>query len=525
MKISGKVFLCIGITTLVTGAMIILYFILLLPGLYVDYKQKAELENVVMIQDGYATGRKMTEMNERGAFFVFVVTLPKEESMIRIDGPFGGVSMEILDTKFSNIVNEIRKDLAGMSFDNSEEVAEEMDFEKYEELFKEITEDTNEIEDMIHIIEAREGDWTQATVDTVKMHQTPEGSVVFYTKMEAHGDQYMNYLGMGEGEDAYYFTLAANVSPKLKELTPILLQSTPMILVILILFSLCVAYFFTKILAGPIKVLAKEATKMKELNEVEAIHLGRSDEFHDLEIALNQLYFHLKGLLEKEKEMNAILKQEQEKQELFMMNASHQLKTPVAASLLLIEGMMQKVGKYKDVEKYLPFVKQELMQMQQLIYTLLDMFKHVYRGLMQEDIEIKNVMQALAGNYQILLQEKSIRLELKLEECRRKSDAEILYAMLDNLFSNAVRYTPKGERIKVFLNQDGFRIENSGIEIAEKVRERIFEPFVSFAGETREGHGLGLYLVSIYGKMLHMDVKIKNGDNCVIVEGRFNEDV
>jgi len=525
MKISGKVFLYAGITTLVTGAIIILYFMLLLPGLYVDYKQKVELENVVAIQDSYAAGHQVMEMNKREVFTVFVITLPKEENIIRIDSPFGGVSMEIVDTQFTNIVNEIRKDLAGMNFDDSQKVAEEIESDKYSALFKEITQRTNGIEDMVHIVEAREGDWTQATVGTVKMHQTPEGCVIFHTNVEAQGNRYTNYLGMGAGEDAYYFTMAANVSPRLKELTPILLQSTPMILVILAFFSLCVASFFTKVLTSPIKVLAKEATKMKELNEVAAIHLGRNDEFHDLEIALNQLYFHLKGLLEKEKEMNAILKQEQEKQELFMMNASHQLKTPIAASLLLIEGMIEKVGKYKDVEKYLPFVKQELMQMQQLIYALLDMFKHVYRGLVQEDVEIDNMMQVLTRNYQILLQEKSIQLKLQLEECRRKSDAEILYAMLDNLFSNAVRYTPKGERITVFLNQDGFRIENSGIEIAEKVREHIFEPFVSFSKEEKEGHGLGLYLVSLYAKMLGINVEIRNGNNSVIVEGRFNEDV
>ena len=50
-----------------------------------------------------------------------------------------------------------------------------------------------------------------------------------------------------------------------------------------------------------------------------------------------------------------------------MRATSHQLKTPIAASMLLVDGMISKVGKFGDRDLYLPEVKSQLRDMTSII--------------------------------------------------------------------------------------------------------------------------------------------------------------
>jgi two-component system heavy metal sensor histidine kinase CusS len=79
----------------------------------------------------------------------------------------------------------------------------------------------------------------------------------------------------------------------------------------------------------------------------------------------------------------------------------------------------------------------------------------------------------------------------------------MLRRALNNLLSNAIRYTDSGERVEVFLERDRekavIRVSNPGPPIPETVRDRLFERFYR-ADEARsrdtEGAGLGLAIVN-----------------------------
>jgi signal transduction histidine kinase len=82
-------------------------------------------------------------------------------------------------------------------------------------------------------------------------------------------------------------------------------------------------------------------------------------------------------------------------------------------------------------------------------------------------------------------------------------DAVQLRQVVDNLLSNAVRYTPPGGRISVAVAAHGalahLRVADTGIGITPGLLPRIFDPFHQpgrSAGQAREGLGLGLALVS-----------------------------
>ena len=96
-------------------------------------------------------------------------------------------------------------------------------------------------------------------------------------------------------------------------------------------------------------------------------------------------------------------------------------------------------------------------------------------------------------------------LQISLEGCREEclifGDTEKLKLVLENLMSNAVKYTPSGGKIEIRLAKDGgravFSVKDNGVGIPESQQKRVFEKF--FRGDNvvkhqTEGTGLGLYI-------------------------------
>jgi two-component system OmpR family sensor kinase len=87
----------------------------------------------------------------------------------------------------------------------------------------------------------------------------------------------------------------------------------------------------------------------------------------------------------------------------------------------------------------------------------------------------------------------------RLEAVSVRGDATALAVMLRNLLDNALRHTPAGGRVDVYLYRDGnnavVRIEDTGPGIVPADLERVFEPFFHGGRPTDEGTGLGLSIV------------------------------
>ncbi|MGM9986099.1 MAG: ATP-binding protein, partial [Bacillaceae bacterium] len=88
--------------------------------------------------------------------------------------------------------------------------------------------------------------------------------------------------------------------------------------------------------------------------------------------------------------------------------------------------------------------------------------------------------------------------------------------------SNAVQYTPAGQRIEIIFADNHLCINNYGAVIEEEILPHIYEPFVS-SNTKKKGHGLGLYVISYYAKLLDCEVKINNVDGGVRAELFFKE--
>jgi signal transduction histidine kinase len=97
---------------------------------------------------------------------------------------------------------------------------------------------------------------------------------------------------------------------------------------------------------------------------------------------------------------------------------------------------------------------------------------------------------------------KNISIELAIDSSAEvTADANMLEAILRNLFSNAVKFTPTGGKITIGCKRSSegveFFVENSGLGISEDVKKRILEgeSFSLLGTEKEIGHGLGLQIV------------------------------
>ena len=79
---------------------------------------------------------------------------------------------------------------------------------------------------------------------------------------------------------------------------------------------------------------------------------------------------------------------------------------------------------------------------------------------------------------------------------------------MSNLLRNALHYTSEGE-VRLVLEDDGFRIEDTGMGVAPEEQTQIFEPFMRGAGARGEGLGLGLSLVKRICEQQNWNIQVR----------------
>jgi two-component system sensor histidine kinase GlrK len=193
---------------------------------------------------------------------------------------------------------------------------------------------------------------------------------------------------------------------------------------------------------------------------------------------------------------------EQQKR-LFLRHVSHELKTPLTAlregSELLVEGTVGSLspGQREIVE----ILRQKSLQLQRLIEDLLNYHRaqESVGRLQVKPVRFDRVVEQVLEDHRLAVQARGIRADLHLEPVTLPADEEKLRAVMANLVSNAVKYSPDKGMISLALRQQGgevvFDIGDAGPGIPDQDRERIFDWFYhggnAHQGRLR-GSGLGL---------------------------------
>ncbi len=192
----------------------------------------------------------------------------------------------------------------------------------------------------------------------------------------------------------------------------------------------------------------------------------------------------------------------------FVINASHELKTPITAIRALVETMLDDAENMPE-ETRLSFLNKIANQSLRLSAIVVDLMALSRFELQDEQVQrsvvdLGQVVKCLVQGLKLAAEEKNLTLEYiePHEPLEIVGDDETLGQAISNLLDNAIKYTSQGGHVTARLYEMGkeavIEVADTGIGIEPQDKERIFERFYRVdKARSRElgGTGLGLAIV------------------------------
>ena len=272
-----------------------------------------------------------------------------------------------------------------------------------------------------------------------------------------------------------------------KEARDISLGFLPYSLLASFVLSVIASYLYARLISAPILEIKQMTKRMKRLDRTASLPIHSQDEIGVLKQQINDLYHHLLEVidnLEQQKQEN--LKLEQMKVE-FLRGASHELKTPLASLKIILENMRDKIGRYKDRDRYLSVSLDIVDEMNQIVLEILSLSSVQELAGDKEWIQLDDVVNRILTQNQVLIENRSLSIDNYLSATSIFMNLPILKLVLSNIISNAVKHSDKGGVIRIVLENEGtdFVIENTSVS-----KENI-----STKAQSKKEGGLGLFVV------------------------------
>jgi len=295
----------------------------------------------------------------------------------------------------------------------------------------------------------------------------------------------MEYTHDGETVTLYFFR---TITSELK-----LFDNLEKFLLILdiagVLLSIGAGFFLSRRILTPIKTMNELAREIAFEKMGGRIPIGTAnDELNELAKTLNQMLDRLQGGINK--------------QQKFVSDASHELRTPAA----VIKGYIEFIETYgaQDetlLKENLKVIGSEAQNMQNLLENLLFLSRtdQNRQRLNKKVLDLDDIVGDVMSKMKTVVKTHKVEL-LKNEPAKIFGDETTIRQMLRIFLDNAVKYTPAGGSIKVSSAIDGGKISlsisDSGIGIAPENQKKIFDRFFRIDSEDlvseANGSGLGL---------------------------------
>lgn len=174
----------------------------------------------------------------------------------------------------------------------------------------------------------------------------------------------------------------------------------------------------------------------------------------------------------------------------FISDTTHEIKTPLSVILMSLEMMD------KNPKKYLSNIQTATKTISNLYDDLVALnLENKDNALIK--IDITNLVKQRVFYFDELAKQKGLSFSLNLSEVSFNTDAVKFSKIIDNLISNAIKYSYENSEISIILTKNSLSIENSGETIRAKDISKIYEKFTRFNSE-KGGFGIGLSLVHKY---------------------------
>jgi signal transduction histidine kinase len=210
----------------------------------------------------------------------------------------------------------------------------------------------------------------------------------------------------------------------------------------------------------------------------------------------------------------------------FARNFSHEMKTPLSAIKGYADLIRNNDITEEEKEKYINIIIEESTRLSTLSKNMLMISQIDNQVIIQKEDEfnvaelLRNVIQL----QQIDWEEKQLELDLDIEDFNIISNKELMYQVIENLISNAIKYSNMSNTISVVLkNENGLflSISNQG-NLSEEEINNIFQLFyVTDKSRTSKSSGVGLTLTKKIIEKLEGTIDVTSRNQRITFEVRL----
>jgi len=259
--------------------------------------------------------------------------------------------------------------------------------------------------------------------------------------------------------------------------------------------ALVMAGIFTVLITRPIRQMDKAIHRLGDGDFSQPAHIVGP---RDLEQVGERLDWMRTRLLEVEQGKNR-----------FLHHISHELKTPLTAIRESAELLNEEVVGHLNSQQaeITAILREKTLQLQKLIENLLDFNVASSRAstLHIERVSLRELIKKVLSDHRVAVMARQLVQDVSLDVVDLQGDHAKLHTLVDNLVSNAIKYSPEKGRLQVQLHahegQAVIEVADSGPGIPETERRRIFDAFYQ-GSNVAEGHvrgtGLGLSIAREY---------------------------
>jgi heavy metal sensor kinase len=286
-----------------------------------------------------------------------------------------------------------------------------------------------------------------------------------------------------------------------------------------LLFSAVGSYWLSSRAFKPIDRLTRTAQRIKDGDLKQRVPVPYShDEVQRLALTLNEMIDSLDRALTRQRR--------------FVSDASHELRTPVAAIRSMIDVALFEPMEQEKYTAVLRTVNAEAERLGHLVSDLLALARadEGQARLEKEEVRLDVLIDAVAANAESLANEKNITLHVQADKpVTALGDEARLIQMTMNLLDNAITYTPAGGSVTLSTCVESGKarlcVQDTGVGIAAEHLPHVFERFYrvdpAHARTERNNSGLGLsiaeWVVRAHNGSITVDSQPGNGSTFTVL--------
>jgi heavy metal sensor kinase len=273
----------------------------------------------------------------------------------------------------------------------------------------------------------------------------------------------------------------------------------------LIVLAAGVGWFMARQAVSGIEAVTRTAQKISGGSLRERVPVKpRGDEIDQLAVTFNQMLDRIQTLLTEIKEMSD--------------NVAHDLKSPITRIRGIAEVTLTTGKSLGEYETMAGSAVEECDRLLDMINTML-LISRTEAGVekpVSQEVDIAALIRNAYELFEPIADDKSLTLSWRAKEnAVVLGDPRMLQRMLANILDNAVKYTPPGGKVEVFLAESEGRniisVKDTGVGISAAELPRIFERFYRCDhSRSQPGTGLGLSLARAIARVHGGDITVQS---------------